>query len=218
MSLNNCIKMVRLPKKQKELTTEETILQVAERLFLDKGFALTSTTEIAREAGCNQALVHYYFRTKDQLFTTIFKAKITAFANKFFAIYDQGISFEEKIMQIVDAHFDVLTDNPRLPNLILNVVTSDPQRMKGMRDSLGPLAVKMFGKLSEDLRAEVAAGHVRPMEPMELIFDILSLDIFPFVAGGMVRMVWGVDEKGYKDFVNKRRQSVKAVLLNSIRP
>ena len=39
---------------------EQTILEVAERLFLEKGFALTSTTEIAKEVGCNQALVHYY--------------------------------------------------------------------------------------------------------------------------------------------------------------
>ena len=35
---------------------EQAILRAAERLFLDKGFALTSTTEIAREAGCNIAL------------------------------------------------------------------------------------------------------------------------------------------------------------------
>jgi|AMWB02.1.fsa_nt_gi AcrR family transcriptional regulator len=30
--------------------TEQTILKVAERLFLKKGYALTSTTGIAREA------------------------------------------------------------------------------------------------------------------------------------------------------------------------
>ena len=35
---------------------EQAILRAAERLFLDKGFALTSTTEIAREAGCSLKL------------------------------------------------------------------------------------------------------------------------------------------------------------------
>ena len=46
---------------------EQIILEVAEELFLDKGYALTSTTEIAKKAGCNQALIHYYFRTKENL-------------------------------------------------------------------------------------------------------------------------------------------------------
>ena len=45
-------------EQTREQSMESIILETAERLFLDKGFALTSTTEIAREAGCNQALVH----------------------------------------------------------------------------------------------------------------------------------------------------------------
>ena len=35
---------------------------------MEKGFDAVSTTDIARKVGCNQALVHYYFRTKDNLF------------------------------------------------------------------------------------------------------------------------------------------------------
>jgi len=45
-------------------STEQAILEVAERLFLDKSFAKTSTTEIAKKVGCNQAMIHYYYRTK----------------------------------------------------------------------------------------------------------------------------------------------------------
>ena len=54
--------------------TEQQILASAEKLFLQKGFSATSTTDIARDAGCNQALVHYYFRTKENLFNRIFDA------------------------------------------------------------------------------------------------------------------------------------------------
>ena len=52
-------------------TMEIVILETAERLFLEKGFGMTSTTEIAKEIGCNQALIHYYFRTKENLFNII---------------------------------------------------------------------------------------------------------------------------------------------------
>jgi AcrR family transcriptional regulator len=48
-----------------EQNMEQAILETAERLFLEKGFAATSTTQIAKAVGCNQALVHYYFRTQE---------------------------------------------------------------------------------------------------------------------------------------------------------
>ena len=38
-------------EQTREQSMESIILETAERLFLDKGFALTSTTEISREAG-----------------------------------------------------------------------------------------------------------------------------------------------------------------------
>ena len=46
------------------ISTEKAILKVAEKMFLEKGFAMVSTTDIANKVGCNQALVHYYYRTK----------------------------------------------------------------------------------------------------------------------------------------------------------
>ena len=56
-----------------DVNMERAILESATELFLRKGFNATSTTEIARNAGCNQALVHYYYRTKERLFEAIFE-------------------------------------------------------------------------------------------------------------------------------------------------
>ena len=39
---------------------ETRIREVAQELFFKQGYAATSTTQIAREVGCTQALVHYY--------------------------------------------------------------------------------------------------------------------------------------------------------------
>ena len=73
-----------------EQSMEQAILEEAEKLFLEKGFALTSTTEIAKRVGCNQALVHYYFRTKDNLFNTIFRTKIQSLLSAYFRIGEHG--------------------------------------------------------------------------------------------------------------------------------
>jgi len=84
-------------KTGKDSNTEQMILETAERLFLRKGYAMTSTTEIAREVGCNQALVHYYFRTKDRLFEAIFEKKVRLFVSTLLQVTHEEVPFEEKL-------------------------------------------------------------------------------------------------------------------------
>ncbi len=47
--------------------TKARILDAAFRRLATDGYAALSTREIARDAGVNHALIHYHFRTKDQL-------------------------------------------------------------------------------------------------------------------------------------------------------
>src|SRR6056300_1447222 len=51
--------------KQQDLKTQ--ILDAAEQLFADSGYAATSIRRIADETGVNPALVHYYFGNKKAL-------------------------------------------------------------------------------------------------------------------------------------------------------
>ncbi len=48
--------------------TRRTILAAARDTFADNGFAGASIRSIAAAAGCDPALVHHYFGTKEQLF------------------------------------------------------------------------------------------------------------------------------------------------------
>lgn len=71
---------------KEDKSMEQLILEKAEELFLEKGFAATSTTMIARAVGCNQALVHYYFRTKDKLFNTVFETRFRDFLPEYLTL------------------------------------------------------------------------------------------------------------------------------------
>ena len=55
---------------------EQAILEAAEREFIVKGFAGARTTSIAEAAGVTHAMLHYYFRTKEQLFERILDEKM----------------------------------------------------------------------------------------------------------------------------------------------
>ncbi|MEZ4979992.1 MAG: helix-turn-helix domain-containing protein [Saprospiraceae bacterium] len=58
---------------EKEITTEEKIIQAAKSAFLEHGMAGARMQDIADRAGINKALLHYYFRSKEKLFEIIFK-------------------------------------------------------------------------------------------------------------------------------------------------
>lgn len=51
--------------------TTERILEVATKMFAEKGFDGTSTKEICRAAGVNVAAIHYHFESKENLYVAV---------------------------------------------------------------------------------------------------------------------------------------------------
>jgi AcrR family transcriptional regulator len=51
------------------------LIDAAERLMLEEGYAAVSTRRVAAMAGLKHQLVHYYFRTMDDLFLAVFRRR-----------------------------------------------------------------------------------------------------------------------------------------------
>ncbi|MDR2840566.1 MAG: TetR/AcrR family transcriptional regulator [Paludibacter sp.] len=196
---------------------EETIFENAERLFFEKGFALTSTVEIAQASGCNQALVHYYFRTKENLFNTIFEKKFKQFFQYTFDLYTQTeFTFAEKLENLIRSHFNLIVKMPRLPYLIISEFTRAPERLKALREKLGDSLGQMFLALEKELQAEVEAGRVRPISAFDLLISIVSLNITLFVLLPIGTQLLDLDEQKVQQLLEHRREEHVSFVLNSI--
>jgi len=55
--------------------TRVALLDATEQLMLDSGYAAVSSRRVAAVAGVRPALVHYYFRTMDDLFLATFRRR-----------------------------------------------------------------------------------------------------------------------------------------------
>lgn len=53
--------------------TREQLLDAAERLLLDEGYAAVTSRRVGAEAGVNPALVHYHFGSMDDLLRAVFQ-------------------------------------------------------------------------------------------------------------------------------------------------
>jgi AcrR family transcriptional regulator len=58
--------------------TRAQLLDAAERVLLDEGYAAVTSRRIAAAAGLKPQLVHYYFRTMDDLFLEVFQRRAEA--------------------------------------------------------------------------------------------------------------------------------------------
>ena len=115
---------------------EELILQAAEALFLTKGYTNTSTTEIAQKAGCNQALVHYYFRTKENLFQQIFIKKVMSLFAEFMKTRPASMDFTESLRERMGMYFDFIEANKQLPFMVINELAANLERRQAFCEDL----------------------------------------------------------------------------------
>lgn len=198
--------------------TEQAILEAAEKLFLEKGFEATSTTQIAKEVGCNQALIHYYFRTKDNLFNTIFEQKFRLFFQQLFNIEGvKSMGFEDKIRHLISSHFALLEHNPQIPLLIIRELSRKPEQVALLREKLRELPEQLFATLNDDLQAEIKAGRVRPVSLIDIMIPAISMNVALFVMMPVVEQVMQMDEGQKKNLIEHRRNANVDFILHSIR-
>lgn len=201
-----------------DIDKEKAILSAATKLFLEKGFAATSTTQIAKEAGCNQALVHYYFRTKDRLFEAVFANKFQAFISNIVEISEGDMTFEEKLRLKIESHFDMLMANPKLPLMLAYELNTNPKRIDKMKEKLGDLPAKFFTSFQAELDAEIEKGSIRKMKVIDLLFTIVALNLALFVVGPVLKNFAGISDEYYEGFIKHRKNENVNMILRSLRP
>lgn len=206
--------MVELSDNAK-VSKEKAILEAAEREFLTKGFAGARTVSIAEAAGVTHAMLHYYFRTKEHLFERILDNKMRMMGKSVLAAFGQpGLPLVERIRGGVEQHFDFIADNPDLPRFIVNEVFSHPERYAAMQTRLSFMANRLIVDLQRDLDAAAARGELETLDVRMLILDIISLNIFPFIAYPIIEPVLGYAAEGGREqfFAQRRKENVEVIL------
>lgn len=198
-------------------STEETILEAARTVFMQKGFAAARMCEIAQTANINQALLHYYFRKKDKLFQIIFEQESRKFHTDFLSILHSDRSFFEKIRLMVFKDIEKISSAPYLPMFILNEMHSNPERLEQFLGTTHRHS-ELFQAFTHLVNQEKDAGRIRPVDPKQLFLSILGLTMFPFLAQPMVKYVLNIHEKGFEQLMQERSVYASDMLVQSLQP
>lgn len=162
---------------------EQLILAAAEQEFLTKGYDGARTTSIAQAAGVTHAMLHYYFRTKEQLFERIVDEKFATMSHSMFAIMgDPSLPIVERIKGGIVAHFDFIADNPLLPRFVINEIVSRPERYEVLYKRAGIIIETFYRDLQLEIDRAAERGEIEKVDIKMLFISIMSMNIFTFLA------------------------------------
>ena len=194
-------------------TTAEKIYEAARRIFILKGMEGARMQEIADEAGMNKALLHYYFRSKENLFKAVFK---DIFAKFFLKVKDtlySEVSAKEKLIVFIDNYIDLIQANPYVPQFIINEINRDPKVLKTLMFESGNEPQKIL----ELFFNKVESDNLSKIDPRHIVISLLGILIFPFVARPLLQMVYFNDnQEAYNKFLSERKEIVKNMILKFI--
>lgn len=202
---------------KEEQKTEQVILDAAEIEFLDKGFGLTKTTEIAARAGVNHALLHYYFRTKENLFEKVFEKKVHELSDSLLTIIGKDSPFLDRVKGGIEAHFDFIASNPKLPHFIFNELIQNPRRLDKCKPFVAPVIAAVYKTMQDGITKAVSEGKIRDIDPMHLMYDIVSMNAVVFMMQPVIGEIIELEGKEYGEFLKQRKAENVETILSRLR-
>lgn len=200
--------------KEIDNTAEERILEAARGVFMDKGFDGARMQEIADLAGINKSLLHYYFRSKDKLFVAVFESAIGKLLPSLLQIFTRKGSLNDKIKDFYVVHLGFLLENPMLPRFIVNEMSRQPERLKTFFDRLKD--VDIYLKFNKLIQESIKSGEIRAIEPVQLLINLISLSIFPVIAGSMIKGILNISEQEYEVILETRKTKAADFVIRAI--
>lgn len=152
--------MARTGRRPGPTVTREEILAAARRKFSERGYDGTTIRAIAAEAGVNQALVHHFFGTKEQIFVASVDFPLDPSAVLPVILDGPRDQFGERLARfLLSVWGNPVTRAPLLA--LLRSSTGNEQAAALLRDLLGQV---MFSRVAaatgaSTMRISAAAGQ-----------------------------------------------------------
>lgn len=189
--------------------TEQRIMEAAEKLFLEKGYILSTTTLIAKEAGVTHAMLHYYFRTKEQIFIKVLNKNLGELTSSLRPIMSLRRPAWDTLKEGVEMLFDFLNSHRQLAGLIYDVVKYNPQLLKSYIKGLeGNNKGRMFEHHKMMLENEIKAGRVNDISIEQIFYDIITMNMSVFMSLAVMENVFNMPADDYDAFLAVQKDEI----------
>lgn len=193
-----------------DISTEGKIKAAAKKLFTKNGFEATRTRDIAEEAGINLALLNYYFRSKQKLFEVVMRENVTLFLGSILETINknQHLTFDEKIELLIDQYIDMLLANPDLPFFILSISRTEEFKKDDSDNPILQSMKLMRASFMQTILADIQSGKLKPVHPLHIISNLMSMIVFPFAASALLKTRTGISDEEFGKLMLERKKLI----------
>jgi AcrR family transcriptional regulator len=132
------------------IDTRNRILDVAERMFGERGFPATSLRDITTEAGVNVASVNYHFGSKEALLAEVLERRLKP--------------INERRLELLDAVEARAGDGPPELEAVVRAFLSPPFHSQRVWGEKGPGFLRLVGRIHSETNEEFRATFVKQFD------------------------------------------------------
>lgn len=190
-------------KDENQSSTELKIFEAAREIFQSKGLEGARMQEIADKAEINKSMLHYYYRSKEKLFEKVYQLSIIRLIPQIASLLNEDIPLEQKLRNFTEKYLELIKHNPDIPLFVLHEMNKNPGRMKSfMLNEIG----KKVQPFLDQIREEREKGNTVDLPAEQIMANIMSLLIFPFMGKPVFQVIFEMNEKDYETFIEERQK------------
>lgn len=205
------------PMKTNEQNTEQIILDAAAGEFFEKGYEGAKMLSIAKRAGVAHSMLHYYYRSKENLFQAVVLRKAYEIVPLFREVFEQDLPFEEtlnRIREVRDRY--ILSQLPQMPYFLLSEILLKREN-RAMLISLFE-RIESVRRVKEMLDAEIRTGRIRPISFGDFIFILLTFDAASLTVISACREKEGLGPEIAEGLMASYRKHNLQLMLEALHP
>lgn len=168
------------PQRSRAERTRTAVLEAAEAIFAEKGFAATRLEDVADRVGIRRASIVYYFKDKKELYHAVLAGVFGGLHARIDAALARPDPLPARIEAGVAAWVDYVGSRPSIARLILReVADAAPGHQPALLDHTGPFFELIRKQVFEREPEQVA--KLAKIDPVHLASTIAGATVF-FVA------------------------------------
>ncbi len=196
----------------KDSGTENHIKETAKNMFFKEGRYDATTQDIADAAGVNRTLLHYYFRSRDVLLEKVLLEGQMQFRQKMSERLNPELAFKEKISQLIDIWMEHITEYPYLDAYLVTKVHNG-EFIDNLVNDGKKRDAKDTAAFFEDIEAEMKAGRLVTMEPMQFLLNLISMISYPLIMRPLLEKTLSLSKRNYSKIMADRKEAILKTLF-----
>jgi TetR/AcrR family transcriptional regulator len=200
------------------LSSRDKILDVAEALFAQRGFAGVGMREVAEHAGLGKSSLFHHFRSKTELYLEVLGRVIAGFRERLEPVLLAATDPADKLDRALDTIIDALAEQPTTARLLLRSIFEDdqfPPEFHTESQATEAEIHELLDSVGAVITAGVETGVFRPVSVPHMLQSLIGLTVYHFASGELGEEVIGRPLLS-AEAVRERKEQVRQLLHHGL--